>query len=162
MAGKRLALGVLVVALTAAVSGGLSSSSGQSSQVEVGAVYGGPRDGDQAWLRLGSSRRLIAAIELPWTISRQRCSNRKGYFNYMYAGSEYGQPIFVGAKGAFSKTVTDAFREKGSRISETQLVTGTVTDERVSGTIRGKVKIVQPNGAVVRCTFGPHRWILFN
>jgi hypothetical protein len=162
MAGKRLALGVLAVSLTLVVAGGLSSSSGQSSQVEAGSVYGGPRAGDQAWLRLGSSRRLIAALELPWTISRERCSNRKGYFNYMYAGSEYGQPIFVGASGAFSKTVTDSFREGGSRIEETQVVKGTVTDERVSGTIRGKVRIVPSNGAVVRCTFGPHRWILFN
>jgi hypothetical protein len=49
-----------------------------------------------------------------------------------------------------------------TRYEETQLVTGTITDRRAAGRIRGRVKYVRPNGRVVRCTFGPQTWNALN
>jgi hypothetical protein len=41
-----------------------------------------------------------------------------------------------------------------------RVVTGTVADDVVTGSISGRAKIVKPGGQVVRCTFGPQRWRL--
>jgi hypothetical protein len=158
----RLGLVVLAIALLFAVSGGFSSSSGQSSSIEPGVVYGGPKAGDQAWLRFGGSRRLISALELPWAVSRDRCSNHRGFYDYVYAGAEYSEPIFVGGKGTFRKRVDDTYRDQGTRYVETVDVVGKVTDEKVSGTIKGRVRMDKPDGSVVRCDFGPQRWVLFD
>jgi hypothetical protein len=124
--------------------------------------HGGPKAGDQAWLRFGGTRRLIAALELPWAVSRERCSNHEGFYSYAYAGAEYSEPIFVGGKGTFRKTVDDRYRDQGTQYAQTVNVVGKVTDEKVSGTIEGRVRMIRPNGSVVRCTFGPQRWVVFD
>ena len=114
------------------------------------------------WLRLDPSRLVIAALEVPWAVARERCSNRKGYFSALVAGYENGTPIEIDSRGQFSRKVVDRYRMRGTRYEETQLVTGTVTDARAAGRIRGRVKYVRPNGRVVRCTFGPQTWNALN
>jgi hypothetical protein len=159
MFGKRLALAALVTALGVAGFGGFNNSSGQSSQTdEPGVTYGGVRDFEWVWLRLDPSRRVVLALEVPWAASGRRCSNGKAYSNLMWAGAEYQQTISIKSDGTFAKTVVERYRDSGTRYVETQTVKGTLTDDRVTGTIAGNSKRTLPNGRVVRCTFGPLNW----
>ena len=43
--------------------------------------------------------------------------------------------------------MVDKFRDRGIRFEEHQTVTGTITDERVSGTIRARTIAIRPNGS---------------
>jgi hypothetical protein len=164
MFGKRLALAMLVATLAVAVFGGLNYSSGQSSGIqEPGATYGGVRDLEWVWVRLDASRHVVLALEVPWAASGRRCSDRRSYTNVLYAGAEFNsQTIAIRSDGTFAKTVVDRYRDAGTRYLETQTVKGTLTDERVTGTIEGKSTRTKPNGRVVRCTFGPLRWSAVN
>lgn len=153
MYGKRLALGASVVALAVGVSGALSNSAGQPQQPAPGLTYGGTRALDTLWLRLHPSRADIAALELPWEIAPGRCTNDpNGYFSVLYAGSFHRHPIEVTPEGRFKKTVVDKYRNRGIRFEEHQTVTGTITEERASGTIRTRSIATMPNGRVARCT----------
>jgi len=159
MFGKRLALGALVTCLGVAAVGGFSNSSGQSSETQTaGVTYGGVRDFEWVWFRLDASRHVVLALEVPWAVSGRRCSDKRAYSSVLYAGAENSQTIAVRADGTFSKTVVDRYRDAGTRYVETQTVKGTLTDERVTGTIAGKVQRTKPSGRVVRCTFGPLNW----
>jgi hypothetical protein len=157
VSGKRLALGVLVTALGISALGSASNSFGQTSP-EPGTTYGGLRFGESVWLRLDETRTVILALELPWAAERRRCSNRKAYSSTLFTGAEYDEPIAIRSGGQFRRTVLDDYRFGGSRYQETQTVKGTLATSQVTGTIEGKVRITQPNGRVVRCTFGPQRW----
>jgi hypothetical protein len=163
MYGKRLALGASVVALVVAASGALSNSAGQSQQPAPGLTYGGTRALDTVWLRLDPSRDWIAAFELPWEIAPRRCTNDpNGYFSVLYGGFHYHEPIGVSAQGKFAKTVVDRYRDRGIRYEEHQSVTGTITDEAVSGTIRTRTIATKPNGRVARCNSLRQRWRAVN
>jgi hypothetical protein len=163
MYGKRLALGASLVALVVGVSGALSNSTGQSQEQAPGLTYGGTRALDTLWLRLHPSRAVIAALELPWEIAPGRCTNDpNGYFSVLYAGFHYDQPIDVSPQGKFSKTVVDKYRNRGIRYEEHQTVTGTITDERASGTIRARSIATRPNGRVARCTSRTQTWSAVN
>jgi hypothetical protein len=159
MNGKRLALVVLAAALLAAAAGGASNSTGQT-QDPPGLTYGGLKDQYAAWLRLADGRRAIAAMQVDWAVAPSRCSNRKTYSSTMYAGLEEFEPTTVSRAGKFRKTVVDRYTDQGSRYEETQAVQGTITGPVATGSISGRVKIVRPNGQVVRCNFGPQRWRL--
>jgi hypothetical protein len=114
---------------------------------------------DTLWLRLDPSRAVIAALELPWEIAPGRCTNDpNGYFSVLYAGFHYDEPIGVSAQGKFSKTVVDRYRDRGIRYEEHQVVSGTITDEAVSGTIRARTVATKPNGRVARCNSRRQRW----
>ena len=157
MFGKRLALGMLVTGLGVAAFGGFSSSSGQSSD-PPGVTYGGVRNIESVWVRLDESRHVILAIEVPWDASGRRCSDKRGYSSRLFTGAEYSQAVVVRSDGTFGRTVVDRYRDLGTRYVETQILKGTLTDARITGTIEGKVKRTKPNGRVVRCSFGPLRW----
>jgi len=162
MYGKRV-VGVSALGLVLAGFGTVSSAVAQVPQEQgAGLTYGGLKALDPVWLRLDPSRSVIAALEVPWAVARERCSNRKGYFSTLVAGYENGTPIEIDSRGKFSRKVVDRYRMRGTRYEETQLVTGTITDRRAAGRIRGRVKYVRPNGRVVRCTFGPQTWNALN
>jgi hypothetical protein len=78
----------------------------------------------------------------------------------LYAGYEELSPIRVSRAGTFRREVVDRYRSDGKRYEERQIVDGTITGDVVTGSIRGRVKIVKPNGQVVRCSFGPQGWRL--
>jgi hypothetical protein len=159
MNGKRLALGVSAAVVIVAVSGNWGNSSAQvSGEPPAGLTYGGRHARETVWLRLHPSRRVIAALEVPWAAGAERCSNRRGYRSTLYAGVENYATIVVDPQGRFTETVVDRYLDQGNRYKEHQTVTGTVSDERVSGTIRGRAKIVRADGGTVRCTFGPQVW----
>jgi hypothetical protein len=162
MYGKRV-VGVSALGLVLAAFGTASGAVAQAPQEPgAGLTYGGLKGLDPVWLRLDPSRSVIASLEVPWTIARERCSNRKGYFSTLVAGYEYGTRISVSSRGTFTRRVVDRYRDAGTRYEETQLLTGTITDQRAAGRIRGRVKYVRPNGRVVRCTFGPQTWNAVN
>jgi hypothetical protein len=160
----RLALGALVVALVVGVSGALTSSSGQLPQQPTsGLTYGGEKAFDTVWLRLHPSREVIAAVEIPWEIAPDRCKNdRNGYYSTLFAGFHYDFPIDVTPEGKFKKTVVDRYRDQGVRYEERQTVTGTITAERASGTIRAVGITTKPNGRVGRCTSRVQTWSAVN
>jgi hypothetical protein len=160
MFGKRLALVVSAVALVVAVAGGASDSTGQTQGTSAGITYGGLKDQYGAWLRLDPGRRAIAALQIDWAIAPERCSNRKAYSSVMYAGYEEQNPISVGQDGAFKKTVVDRFKDEGGRYEETQVVSGKIADDVVTGSITSRVRVVKPSGLVVRCTSRVQRWRL--
>ena len=163
MVGKRLALGVLVGSLGLAAVGGLSSSSGQSPEVpEPGVSYGGLRAFETVWLRVDESRRVVIALELGYSASGRRCSDKKGYSNILYTGAVYSQPISVRADGTFARRIVDRYNDEGTSYLETLLVKGTVKDARATGSIEGNSRRTKPNGRVVRCTFGPLNWSAVN
>jgi hypothetical protein len=164
MYGKRLALGASVVALVVAVSGVLNNSAGQSVQPQApGLTYGGTKHLDILWLRLHPSRARLAAAEIPWEIAAERCTNdTNGYFSILYVGLYYDEPVAVSAQGTFRKTVVDRYRDRGIRYEEHQTLTGTITDERVTGTIRARTVATKPNGRVARCNSLPQRWSAVN
>ena len=153
----RLAVGVVVGSIILAALGNFSSSSGQSAQTP-GVSYGGLRDFSEVWLRLDPSRNVILNFELPWAASGKRCSDKKSYSNTLFTGAEYQEAIAIRPDGTFKTTVVDRYRDAGIRYVDTQIVKGTLTDARVSGTIEGKSQRTKPNGRVVRCSFGPLRW----
>jgi hypothetical protein len=159
MNGKRLALAAFLAAVVIAVAGGQGSSTGQT-QGAPGVTYGGVKDQYPAWLRFDPSRRSIAATHIEWTASPERCSNRRAYRSTLFAGYEWRFPISVDDQGKFRKTVVDRYTEQGSRHVDHQVVNGTITDDVVTGSISGRARIVNANGRVVRCTFGPQRWRL--
>jgi hypothetical protein len=150
-----------VTACAIAASGTVNTSSGQSAP-QAGVTYGGQKNADWVWLRLDFARRVVAAGQIPVAISGQRCSNHKGYSTTFYVGSEDYRTIALAADGSFTKTVTDRYRDHGSLYTETAKLSGRVTDDRVSATISGTVRVVKPSGAVVRCTYGPQPWTAFN
>jgi hypothetical protein len=114
-------------------------------------------------LRLHPSRAAIAAFGLPWEIAPGRCTNDpNGYFSVPHAGLHYDEPIAVSAQGKFSKTVVDRYRDRGVRYEEHQTVTGTITDEAVSGTIRTRTVATKPSGRVARCNSLGQRWRAVN
>ena len=159
----RIITSALAVGLGVSAFGVLTESAGQSSPAKFpGITYGALKSADWAWLRLDFSRTRIAAMQIPWAVSPERCSNRKGYSSYFYGGFEDGDPIRLDAAGKFSKTVTDNYRDHGIRYKEEQTVTGTVRDQAASGSIRGRAMITRPDGRVVRCTFGPQYWSVEN
>jgi hypothetical protein len=159
MNGKSLALAVLVVASIVAVVAGPSSSTGQT-QDPPGVTYGGLKDTYAAWLRLSPARDSIASLQMDWAVAKERCSHGKTYSSTLYAGYEEFQQIRVSAAGKFKKTIVDRYREEGTRYEETQTVSGTVNGHVATGSISGRVRMVQKGGRVVRCTFGPQRWRL--
>src|SRR3954468_14629382 len=159
MVGKRLALGVLVGSLGLAAFGGFNSSSGQEAEPPApGVAYGGLRDYETVWLRVDDSREVVIALELGYSASGSRCSDRKGYSNILYTGAVYSQPIAVKSDGTFAKTVIDRYSDQGIRYLDTVLVKGAVKDAQVTGTIQGNSRRTKPNGRIVRCTFGPLNW----
>jgi hypothetical protein len=164
MDGKRLALGAVVIALVVGLTGALSNSAGQSPGTAPGVSYGGDRSFGSVWLRLHPSRNVIAAIEIPWEIAPNRCQNdTTGYFGTLFAGLVYQEAIVVNAEGRFSKTVVDRYRGKrGIRYEDRQTVTGRVTDERASGTLRAVGITKRPDGPVGRCTSRPQPWSAVN
>jgi hypothetical protein len=161
---KRLGVGALVIALVLGVFGAVSSSSGQSTpQQAPGLTYGGTKAFSTVWLRLHPSRTVLAALEIPWEIAPTRCKNdRNGYFSTLYAGFENGHPIDVNPQGKFRKTLVDRYRDRGIRYEEHQTVTGTITDERASGTIRASTIATSPNGRVARCSSRTQTWSAVN
>jgi hypothetical protein len=159
MSGKRLGLAVLGAGLVIAVTGGLSSSTGQT-QDAPGVTYGGLKDTYAAWLRLSPARDSIASLQMDWAVAKERCSHRKTYSSTLYAGYEEFQQIRVSPAGKFEKTIVDRYRNEGTRYEETQTVSGTVNGHVATGSINGRVRIVQKGGRVVRCNFGPQRWRL--
>jgi hypothetical protein len=161
MLGKRLALMVLVVALVLAGVGGRSDSTGQT-EGSPGISYGGLKDQYGAWLRLDPGRRAIASVQIDWSIAPERCSNRKAYSDTMYAGYEEQRPISIAQDGTFKKTVTYRFRDAGSRYEETQVVSGKLADDVVTGSITSRVRVVKPSGTVVRCKSRTQTWRLFD
>ena len=162
MLGKRLVLGALAAASAVAVFGVVGSSSGQPQPATVGTVYGGTRDGDTAWLWLDPSRSGIVALEIPYTASRKRCTNNQGYFNYVYTGLTYSEPVRLRRDSTFKTLVVDNYRDAGIRYEERITVAGRIGDHRASGSVQGTVLIARPNRRTARCTIGPHRWILEN
>jgi hypothetical protein len=159
MFGKRLALGALLTGLGVAAFGGFSNSSGQSSDTGApGVTYGGVRNIESVWVRLDESRHVILAIEVPWDASGRRCSDKRGYSSRLFTGAEYSQAVVIRSDGTFARTVVDRYRDLGTRYVETQILKGTLTDAKITGTIEGKVKRTKPNGRVVRCSFGPLKW----
>ena len=159
MNAMRLALVALAVALVVGAAGVPTSSTGQT-QDPPGLTYGGLKDTYGAWLRLTPGRESIAALQMDWAVAPERCSNRKTYSSVLYAGIEEFEPIRVSAAGRFAKTVVDRYTAEGSRYEERQVVNGTIAGDVARGSIRGRVKIVRPNGRVVRCNFGPQTWRL--
>jgi hypothetical protein len=159
MNAMRLALVALGVALVVATAGGPTSSTGQT-QDRPGLTYGGLKDRYAAWLRLAPGRNSIAALQIDWAVAPERCSNQRTYSSVLYAGGEEFLPIRVGAAGRFARTVVDRYTTEGSRYEEHQVVNGTIAEDVARGSIRGRVKIVRPNGRVVRCNFGPQTWRL--
>jgi hypothetical protein len=160
MSGKRVTVAAAVVAgVVVAMTAGLSSSTGQTPDAP-GLTYGGQKDDYAAWLRLVPGREAIAALQMDWAIAPERCSNRRVYSSILYAGSEEFELIRVSQAGKFKKTVVDRYREEGSRFEETQTVQGTISGDVATGSISGRVRIVRPNGQVVRCNFGPQGWRL--
>jgi hypothetical protein len=93
-------------------------------------------------------------------VAAQRCSNRKTYSSALYAGFEEFTPIAVSEAGKFNRTIVDRYTDEGSRYAEHQAVQSTITGDVATGSISGRVRIVQPDGQVVRCNFGPQRWRL--
>jgi hypothetical protein len=164
MYGKRFAVGGLVIAVFVGVSGALSNSSGQSAPQQAPRLtYGGTKAFETVWLRLHESRAVIAAIEIPWEIAPKRCKNdRNGYYSTLWAGYHYQHPIDVSPQGKFSKTLVDRYRDEGIRYEEHQTVTGTITDERVSGTIRARTVATSPGGRVARCSSRTQTWSAVN
>jgi hypothetical protein len=159
MNGKRLALATLAAALLVAATGGLPDSTGQT-QAAPGLTYGGMKDEYAAWLRLSPGRDAIAAMQMDWAVAPGRCSNRKTYSSTLYAGYEELSAIRVSRAGRFKETIVDRYTDEGSRYEEHQAITGTITGDAATGSISGRVRIVRPNGRVVRCNFGPQRWRL--
>jgi hypothetical protein len=162
MSPIRTGLTASVLSLAIAVSGSFASASAQSPGAATGLSYGGLRGLESAWLRVNQSRSLILALELPYPVTRERCSNRSGYFGWVLTGVEYLEPIYIRPNRTFNGTARSRYTHRGSRFEERAVVRGTITDERASGTVQGTVRIVRANGLVVRCTFGPQRWTLFN
>jgi hypothetical protein len=157
-----LTLAALAAAVAVALAGSTSTSIGQSPVPAAGLAYAGKKGFDPLWVRVHATRRLIEALEISVPVSRERCSNRKGYFTSFYGGTDNLETIVIGSDGEFADTITDRYRDAGSRYEEIAKLTGKVDDERVSLTIRGTIRVVRPNGLVVRCTFGPQRWTAFN
>lgn len=152
MSGKQLTLATVVAALVLATSGSWTGAAAQSA-AEPGVNYAdSPKT--RVWLRVDRSLNMIAVFELPWSVAPHRCSNRKGYSSMLFTGYENGDSIDIAPEGTFRETVVDRYRDRGSRFHERQIIAGTITDESAFGTIRGRVKIVKPNGLVVRCTLG--------
>jgi hypothetical protein len=159
MNGKRLALVALAAALGVAAVAGPTSSPGQT-QDPPGLTYGGMKDQYGAWLRLAPGRGAIASLQMDWAVAPRRCSNRKTYSSTLYAGFEEFNPISVSSSGKFKRTIVDRYSEQGSRYEEHQVVQGTIEGGVATGSLSGRVKIVRPNGQVVRCNFGPQGWRL--
>jgi hypothetical protein len=159
MNGKRLALAALLAALLFAATGGPTTSTGQT-QGAPGVTYGGMKDQYSAWLRLDPGRRAIASMQMDWAVAPERCSNRKTYSSILYAGYEELNPISVSQAGKFKRTVVSRYSNERSRYEEHQAVMGTIAGRVATGSISGRVRIVRPNGQVVRCNFGPQRWRL--
>jgi hypothetical protein len=159
MKGARLALAGVVAALLAVVASGPGDSTGQTPDT-AGLTYGGLKDQYAAWLRLGPGGTSIASMQIDWAVAPKRCSNRKTYSSTLYAGFEQLNPITVSQAGKFRRTIVDRYRQSGTLHEEHQMVSGTITGATATGSISGRVKIVQPNGRVVRCNFGPQRWRL--
>ena len=99
-------------------------------------------------------------MQIDWAIAPERCSNRKAFSDTMYAGYEEQRPISVGQDGAFKKSVIDRFKDEGSRYRETQVVTGKVADDVVTGSIKSSVRVIKPSGRVVRCASRIQTWRL--
>jgi len=162
MPGTRLALGAVVAALGIVALGNFSSSSGQEPNTQrSGFNYGGSRADQLVWVRLTRSKSLVIVLQIPYQVARERCSHRKGYGGAVIAGTEYDELIFI-RDGKFRKKIADDFRFRGDHYEERLTVTGTVTDERVAGTLEGKVKITADDGKVIRCRVGPQRWDAVN
>jgi hypothetical protein len=151
-----LAVATAVVGLAA---GAPSGSTGQT-QGPPGLTYGGLKDTYGAWLRLAPGRTSIASLQMDWAVARERCSNRRSYSSTLYAGFEEFSPISVTRAGTFKRTLVDRYRDEGTRYEEHQTVQGTISDDVATGSIRGRVRYVRPDGQVVRCSFGPQRWRL--
>jgi hypothetical protein len=162
MSPIRTGLTASVLSLTLAVSGSLGSAAAQSPGAATGNAYGGLRGLQSAWLRVSPSRSLILALELPFPVARERCSNNRGYFGWVLTGVENFEPIYIRRNGTFNGTAKSRYTDLGSRFEERAVVRGTITPARASGTVQGTVRIVRPSGLVVRCTFGPQHWTLFN
>jgi hypothetical protein len=163
MFGKRLVVGVSVATLGVAAVGDATNALGQPAQTEEpGLVYGGERFGQSSWLRLSSSRTSIAEFELPWAINGKRCSDGVGYYSLLLTGAQWDEFVAVREDGTFRTKVVDDYRHRRNHFVETQIVKGTVSADRVVGTIEGKLRRTRANGQVVRCTFGPQRWVLVN
>jgi hypothetical protein len=162
MSPIRSGLTASVLSLTLAVSGSLGSAAAQSPGAATGNAYGGLRGLQSAWLRVSPSRSLILALELPFPVARERCSNNRGYFGWVLTGVENFEPIYIRRNGTFNGTAKSRYTDLGSRFEERAVVRGTITPARATGTVQGTVRIVRPTGLVVRCTFGPQRWTLFN
>jgi hypothetical protein len=162
MPSNRTVLTASVLSLALALGGSLGSASAQAPGAATGHSYGGVRGLESAWLRVDPSRSLILALELPYPVARDRCSNRRGYFGWVLTGVENFEPIHIRRNGTFDGIARSRYTDLGSRFEERAVVRGTITPARASGTVQGTVRIVRPGGLVVRCTFGPQHWTLFN
>ncbi len=163
MVGKRLALGVLVGSLGLAAFGGLSSSSGQSQSVSAGCL---------GWRRQGFRRGLASVGRVAERDPQFRAP--VGCERQAVLGSEGLLDRAVHRRGVPAGNLRTPRREvrknrgrslqrfEGTRYVETQIVKGTLTDAKVSGTIEGNSVRTKPNGRVVRCTFGPLNWSAVN
>ena len=160
MLGKRLALGALAVCAIALL-GGPAGTSAQPQPGVSGSVYGGTKGEDTAWLWVDPTGSIIA-LEIPYAISRSRCTNRQGYFSYVLTGAFYFEPVRLRPDRSFRTLVVDRYREGSRRLVERVTVAGRIADDRAVGTVSGSVRIARPNRPVARCTFGPQRWTLFN
>jgi hypothetical protein len=156
---KRFALIAVAAALVAVAASGPSDSTGQT-QDPPGLTYGGLKDRYGAWLRLAPGRLAIASLQMEWAVAPERCSNRRTYSSTLYAGFEEFSPITVTEAGRFKRTVVDRYRDEGIRYEEHQTVQGTISGHVATGSIRGRVRFVRPDGRVVRCNFGPQLWRL--
>ena len=163
MAGKRLALGALVAVLGVAAVGGFSSSSGQSTP-GPGITYGGAKgpDGNHAWLRLDSSRRLVAAVDMPYSAPSARCSNHKRFVSYLSEGLEWDTPMLVDIDGSFSRRFRFGYPSQGRRFEERLTLKGTVTDDRAEVSLEGTVRISGGRKPTANCRIGPQRWTLLD
>jgi hypothetical protein len=163
MSRTRLALGALVTVLGVAAVGSFSSSSGQSTPAP-GITYGGAKgpDGNHAWLRLDSSRRLIAAVDMPYSAPSARCSNRRRFVSYLSEGLEWDTPMLVALDGSFSRRFRFSYRNEGRRFEERLTLKGTITDDRAEVSLEGTVKISGGRKPTANCRLGPQRWTLLN
>jgi hypothetical protein len=156
---KRSAIIAAAAAVVAVAAAGPSGSTGQT-QDPPGLTYGGLKDTYGAWLRLAPGRLAVASMQMDWAVAPERCSNRRTYSSTLYAGFEEFSAITVSEAGSFKRTVVDRYTDDRGRHEEHQTVQGTISGEVATGTIRGRVRLVRPDGQVVRCDFGPQRWRL--
>ena len=156
---RLVGLAAVIVGLAATVVTGTSDSTGQT-QGAPGVTYGGLKDQYAAWLRVDPGRNAVAALLIEWAVAPDRCTNKRPYSSTLYAGYEEFRPIQLSDQGGFRKTIVDRFKDGGSRVEETQTVVGSFNGGVAVGSISGRVKIVKPDGRVVRCNFGPQAWRL--